>query len=121
MVDFRWMSNGGLLIDGSGDIACTSADSKESKIDVVRSRLKAALDGWKLYPIGADLDNLRGQTIDEELEKAIHRQVTRCLSNEFLPEGSFQVETLADIDRIHVFVYIEGQLAASATVSTKGK
>lgn len=119
MVDFRWMSSGGLLIDGSGDIACTASDSMESINSVISSRLKAALKGWKLYNIGADLRERIGDTVSQETELAIRRQVTQCLSSSFLPAGSFQVETLSDGTQIHVYVYVNNQLVGKATV-TKG-
>ena len=117
-VDACWMSFGGLLIDGTGDIACTS-DPMDSVKDIVRSRLKAALDGWKLYRIGADLAERVGDTVNEETEIAIRRQVAQCLTSEFLPNGAFQVETLTDVDKIRVFVYLNQQLIGTAAV-TKG-
>lgn len=117
MRDFRWQSNGGLLIDGSGDIACTDPGSMESIQDIVRSRLKAAVDGWKLYRIGAGLNERLGSTVGPETEIALRRQVTQCLTNSFLPAGSFKVETLSDTDRIHVFVYVNQQLIGKAVVN----
>lgn len=117
MRDFKWQSFGGLLIDGSGDIACTDPNSTESIHSVVRSRIKAALNGWKLYKIGADLQNRIGETVSQETEIGIRRQVSQCLSSSFLPIGSFQVETIADIDRVHVFVYINKELVGKVTVA----
>lgn len=116
MVDFKWMSAGGLLVDGTGDIACTSG-ALESVQDIVRSRLKAALDGWKLYRIGAGLAEFPGNTVAPETEVAIRRQVSQALTRDFLPAGSFQIETLSDVDVIRVFVYLNKQLIGTAAVS----
>jgi len=72
------MPQGGVLLDGNGDIAlCDSA--LESVRDIVRSRLKADLNGWQLYPIGADLQSQIGEMAPDELESAVQRLVrTRC-------------------------------------------
>ncbi len=117
MIDWRWMSKGGLLLDGTGDIALTGSDGLESLEDMVRTRLKAALDGWKLYRIGADLGEQIGKTVDAELELEIKRQVVRSLTTEFMPRGAFRVETLADGGRVHVMVYVSGSLIAKAVVT----
>lgn len=117
MRDLRWMSSGGLLIDGSGDIACTDSNSLESTHSVVRSRLKAALNGFKLYKIGADLQNRIGDTVSQETEIGIRRQITQCLSTNFLSTGSFQVETISDIDKVHAFVYMNKELVGKVTVT----
>lgn len=117
MIDFRWCSEGGLLLDSTGDIALSSADGSESLRDMVRTRLKAALTGWQLYDIGADLDRRVGDVIDEELELSLQRQVERSLSGDLLPSGSFQVETLAESGRIHILVYVQKQLIAQTTVT----
>jgi len=117
MVDFSWMSQGGLLLDATGDIAFT-ASPRECLAAMVNTRLKAALDGWKLYQIGADLDKLIGTTVAAELELSIQRQVRASLSRDFLPLGSFTVSTLAvGSQTIQVFVYVQNQLVASTTVS----
>jgi hypothetical protein len=52
MVDFRWMSKGGVLLDATGDISFTTTPW-ECMVAMVNTRLKAAVNGWKLYPIGA--------------------------------------------------------------------
>jgi hypothetical protein len=54
--------------------------------------------------------------VGPEQELAIRRQVIRALTSEFLPEGAFRVETLADIDRIHVMVYLKDDLIAKETL-----
>ena len=85
---------------------------------MVTTRLKAALDGWKLYPIGADLENLLGSTVAAELELSIQRQVRASLSLDFLPLGSFTVSTLVvGPQTVQVFVYVHNQLVATTTVS----
>jgi hypothetical protein len=116
-VDFRWQSQGGILLDGSGDIATTDPSTMESTVDVVRSRLKASLNGWKLYAIGADLQARVGDIIAPELEIALQRQVYNSLTNSFLPRGSFTVETLSFGDTVRVLVFISQTLIAQATVS----
>jgi hypothetical protein len=120
LIDYTWQDNGGILLDGSGDIALSSADGYESLLDMVRTRLKAAVNGWKLYSIGAGLDRFRGEMIDTELELMIKRQVAEALQLEFLPRGMFQVEALPAGNRIHVLVYLDGALAATAVVSQDG-
>lgn len=114
MADFRWMSCGGCLMDGSGDLAL--ATPVESVRDMIHTRLKAAIDGWQLYRIGADLDNLIGSTMTVELELAIQRQVESALTKDFLPRGSFQVKTLPAGSLIQVFVYLSDTLMATAQV-----
>jgi len=117
MVDFRWMSKGGLVLDSTGDISLT-ATPWECLATMVNTRLKAAIDGWKLYQIGADLENLIGTTVAAELELSIQRQVQSALSQDFLPTGSFTVSTLlVGPQTIQVFVYVQNQLVASTTVS----
>jgi hypothetical protein len=93
-MDFRWTSQGGVLIDGSGDIAMTVTPQEELET-MVATRLKAAVDGWKLYRIGAGLDDFKGSSIgiNQNTELAIQRRVTSDLTNELLPAGSFTVQT----------------------------
>ena len=113
-VDYKWMSSGGILLDGSGDIATTIEGSTESIIDMVRTRLKADLDGWKLYRIGADLNSRIGDLVTEELEIKIRRQVTESLSKDFLPRGAFQVETIPKGSGVTVLVYVGQRLIGRA-------
>jgi hypothetical protein len=87
------MSQGGLLLDGSGDIAMCSS-TLDSLKDMVRTRLKAELNAWKLYAIGADLNSQIGEMAPDELEPAVQRLVRTALSRDFLPSGGFSVETL---------------------------
>ena len=116
MVDFRWMSQGGLLLDGDGDIAITSSATTESIEDLVRTRLKAAYDGWQLYRIGADLENNIGQINSNELEIKVRRQVSNAISD-VLPAGSYEVLTLRDDSTLTVLVYLKGNLLTQTTVS----
>jgi len=116
--DFGWTSRGGLMLDGSGDIAMTAVDGADSLISMVRTRVKAELRAWKLYTIGADLQNRVGDLMGPELEIAIQRQVTRALTaDNLLPAGSFQVQTLPDLNRMYVLVYIGQTLITSVTLS----
>ena len=120
MTDFVWQSQGGVLIDGTGDLACTVESTIDSTVDVVRSRLKAALNGWKLYAVGADLQAGVGQVIGPELELTLERQVTQSLSDGFLASSSFQVQTLATSGQVLVLVYLSGQLIVQAAVTPAG-
>ena len=74
-IDLKWMSQGGVLLDG-GDIAL--CDPLEGIKDMVRTRLKAALNAWKLYAIGADLEDFIGNAISDELEVSLRRQVVNA-------------------------------------------
>jgi hypothetical protein len=109
VVDFKWMSRGGLVIDSTGDIAFTD-NSFEAVQAMVVSRLKADLDGWQLYQIGADLDSVIGTTIQ--------KQINTSLTNQFLSAGSFTVETIALSNMIQIYVYLQGSLIATASVNT---
>jgi hypothetical protein len=120
VVDFCWQSQGGVMIDGTGDIACTDDSTMDSVVDIVRSRLKAALNGWKLYAIGADLQSAVGQAIDPELELTLQRQVSQSLSDGFLSQSQFQVTTLVTGSKILVLVYLDSQLIVQAAVSPAG-
>ena len=120
MTDFVWQSQGGVLIDGTGDLACTVESTIDSTVDVVRSRLKAALNGWKLYAVGANLQAGVGQAIGQELELTLERQVTQSLSDGFLASSSFQVQTLATSGQVLVLVYLSGQLIVQAAVTPAG-
>lgn len=118
MIDFRWMDIGGIYLDPAGDIAVTSAATLDSVRDIVQSRLKAALNGWKLYPIGADLEARIGEVADPEFTLSLQRQVTDALSNGFLPTNAFQVQVLTYRTRVEVLVYIQNSLVANVTLNT---
>lgn len=120
MIDFRWQSNGGILLDGTGDIALSSVDGVESLHDMVRTRLKAAVRGWRQYEIGAGLESFIGQTMNPELELEIKRQVSRALTKEFLKKGTFQIEVLSFPGQIHVLVYVNYLLVAQAVLQENG-
>ena len=81
---------------------------------MIRSRLKAAVNGWQLYAIGANLQSAMGTVISEELEITLQRLVASSLTNQFLQQGDFQVATLAEGDMVTVFVYINSTLIATA-------
>jgi hypothetical protein len=81
------------------------------------TRLKAAVDAWKLYAIGAGLDDFIGSPVNANTELSIQRAVTASLSRDFLPSGSFTVQTLAIGSTIEVYVYIKQTLLASTTVT----
>lgn len=103
------MSEGGLLLDAYGDLAVTADITSDSTVDLVNTRLKAALNGWQLYAIGADLQSRIGQLADPEIEIRIQRQVVQSLSD-ILPRGSYEVQTLLLDDGVTVLVYLNGQL-----------
>lgn len=116
LVDWVWMSQGDLILSG-GDIATTDPSSLDSLKDMVRSRLKAALDGWQLYSIGADLHARLGDTVDAELNITLRRQINQSLTNQFLPRGSFNVQSFTDRGVVNLFVYLNQSLIASATLN----
>ena len=116
LVDWQWVSQGDILLAG-GDIATTDPTTLASLQDMVRTRLKASLHGWQLYPIGADLQARLGDTINAELNTTLRRQVTRSLTNQFLPNGSFIVKSLTDNGLITIFVYLNQSLIAAATLN----
>ena len=113
-VDYRWQSLGGILLDSTGDIALSEPTGLESLEDMIRSRLKAAVNGWQLYAIGANLQSAMGTVVSEELEITLQRLVASSLTNQFLQQGDFQVATLAEGDMVTVFVYINSTLIATA-------
>lgn len=115
-IDYRWMSQGGLLLDGTGDISFT-ANGLETIVSMVRSRLKAAVDGYKLYTIGCGLDSFRGSTSDADTEAAIIRQVQSQLTTGFLPTAALTVNSLVLGEEIQVFVFLQNQLIATTTVT----
>jgi hypothetical protein len=116
------MSRGGILLDGTGDIALTDPMGLESIQDMVRTRLKAALNGWKLYSIGADLQNCLGNTAIEELETAMSQQVHQSLTKSFLRAGTFQVETIIEPTvgnsgaTATIYVFLNNSLLATVQV-----
>jgi len=120
LIDWSWMSQGDLLL-GGGDIATTDPATLQSIQDMVRTRLKAALNGWQLYSIGADLLARIGDTIDKELNITLRRQINQSLTNQFLPRGSFTVQSLTDNGTISLFVYLNQSLIASATLNPTTK
>lgn len=115
LVDWQWMSQGDLLLSG-GDLATTDPTTLASIQDMVRTRLKAALDGWQLYSIGADLQARIGDTVNAELNITLRRQINQSLTNQFLPRGSFTVQSLTDNGIINLYVYVNQSLIANATL-----
>lgn len=117
-IDYKWMSQGGLLLDGSGDIAFTSS-SLETTIAMVRSRLKAAVNGWQLYPgMCVGLDNFRGNTSNSQTEADIQRAVLNSISSGYLPKSSFTVNTLRIYGAIQIYVFLNSQLIATSSIDT---
>jgi hypothetical protein len=115
MPDFKWMSLGGVLLDGNGDIAM--ATPQESVVDMVRTRLKADLNGWKLYQIGADLKQQLGDAVTAELEISIRRRVQSALTNQFLAPNQFTVTTRAVGGLIDIYVHVLDELVATVQVN----
>lgn len=111
-------SGGGLLLDGSGEVATTPETGTDDIVRIVRSRLKAALHGWQLYPMGADLPNLVGQTVGAELDITIERQVVQCLTYDgFLAPTDFSVQTLSYRGVLTILVYLQTTLIATASLT----
>lgn len=117
--DFLWMSSGGLFIDGSGDLAVTVLEG-QSDIDIIRSRLKAALNGWQSYQIGADLESFIGQATAAELETQIQQKVMATLTYQFLSSGNIKVKTRTTDGQVKIYVYYKDTIAATATVGVSG-
>jgi hypothetical protein len=117
-MDLRWTSLGGTLLDGNGDIAMGTP--AESLSDMIRTRLKADLNGWKLYTIGADLANRVGSTIDSELQSSITRSVESVLQNQLLRPGTFTVKTVPMGGLIKIYVYVQQNLVTTVQVSKDG-
>jgi hypothetical protein len=109
------MSSGGILLDGTGDLAVTLSPLEEFN-SMVATRLKAAVKGWKLYAIGAGLEVFPGNPVNTNTELSIQRAVTASLTRDFLPSGSFTVQTLAIGDTIEIYVYISKTLVASTSI-----
>jgi hypothetical protein len=116
MPDFRWQSFGGILLDGSGDIATTLSSAEEIST-MISTRLKAAVNGWQLYSIGAGLNLYPGNPVNANTEASIVRAVTSSLTNQFLSSGSFTVQTLAVGNTIEIYVYVGSTLVASTSVT----
>jgi|SRR5208282_1700159 len=116
LIDWTWMSDGDMLLTG-GDFATTDPSTLASIQDMVRTRLKATLLGWQLYSIGADLQSLLGSTIDAELNVTLRRQINRSLTKQFLPRGSFNVQSIYDNGIVQIFVYINQSLIATAALN----
>lgn len=115
-IDYKWGSNGGILLDGNGDIAFTET-SIETVVSMVRTRLKASVNAWKLYSIGAGLESFLGNTSNAEVEIAIQRQIAGALSKNYLPASTFDIRTLRLGNEIQVYVFIKQELIAQATVT----
>lgn len=113
-LDYKWMSQGGLLLDGTGDIALT-ATGMETIIAMVRTRLKATVKAWQQYQIGIGLEEFTGGPSDATAQTSIQKQVASSLST-LLPSSMFTVSTLLLGSQIQIYVYIANQLIATTTV-----
>lgn len=109
------MTTGGLLLDGVGDIAWANAN--DSLADMVRTRLRASLNGWQCYPIGADLEARLGDTLSAQLELQVQMQTSDSLSYQFLDRGTFSVQTTTAGQQMDVYVYLGQSLLAVATIN----
>jgi hypothetical protein len=116
MADLRWMSMGGTLLDGNGDLA-TTLNSVEELESMVASRVKAAVDGWKLYTIGAGLEVFPGMPVNINTELSIQRAITSSLTRQFLSAGSFTIQTLAVGNSIEAYIYLNKTLLTSIVVT----
>jgi hypothetical protein len=117
-VDFSWMSEGGVLSDFTGDIALTTSD--EGTLNLIYSRLKAAVNGWKLYSIGAGLESYTGQVIDSTLSRAVQNAIVLALSNQFLPNGSFSIQTTSSGNELDVYIFVNSTLVSQANITSDG-
>lgn len=114
-IDFKWMSNGGLLLDGTGDIDLSNG--LETVISMVRTRLKAAVDGWQLYKIGAGLDEFPGNISDSEAEITIKRRALQSIANGYIPTSAFKITTLRLGGVIQIYVFLRDELIGQASVT----
>ena len=116
-VDLVWQSLGGLLLDGSGDLASTTGDTADVQ-SIGASRLNAATDGWKLYTFGANLQSVLGQTVSQEVETALQRAAVQSLTSDgFLDGGAIDVVVLGAGSQTLVLVYLHNQLIAQAGIA----
>lgn len=104
-IDLQWMSVGGCLLDGAGDLALSTSPLAELQ-SMTATRLKASFDGWKLYAIGCGFAAELGQVAGPDAELRIQRRAQASLSMDFLPQGAFSVKTLTLGGAIQVFVYL---------------
>lgn len=114
-MDFAWTSNGGVLLDGTGDLAFSSPT--DSLYDMIRTRLKTDLDGWKLYRIGAGLKSLIGQVNDAEVQTEVSRRINASLSNQLLPPGALIVKIVPLGPIIQAYVYVNQALVSSVSIN----
>ena len=115
--DIRWMTAGGILIDGNGDIQLTDPEVPESLVDMILTRLKADVNSWKLYRIGANLSRLVGEIVDPELELKIKRQISDSMTRDgLLAKGSFSVETIPSPAEVLAILYLAGEAVATVAV-----
>jgi len=111
---------GGVLMDGSGDLALTQTATEELST-MAATRVKGSTNAWKLYPgICANLDSYTGSSvgINQNTELSIQRSTSASLTNQFLPSGSFTVQTLTLGDEVQVLVYLGQLLIATTSVVT---
>ena len=84
---------------------------------MVMTRLKGAVKAWKLYSVCAGLEVFPGNPVNANTELSIQRAVTTSLTRQFLPSGSFTVQTLAIGNTIEVYVYLNNTLVASTSLA----
>jgi len=86
-IDYNWMSQGGVLSDYTGDIAFGTSD--QGTLQLVYSRLKAALTGWKAnMRLALIYNHLPGIVIDNTSQLAIQKNITLA----FIKSISFQMD-----------------------------
>jgi hypothetical protein len=114
-VDFVWQSFGGCLLDSTGDLAVTASNAATDVQSIVQSRLKSAVNGWKLYTFGADLETVVGESVQAEIDTALQRSVISALTSDgFLDSSALDVIPLNSGAEITVLVYLNSQLIAQA-------
>jgi hypothetical protein len=118
-MDIAWMSSGGMLLDGTGDIAFTTSDFTDV-LSMIATRLKADLGAWQSYPtIGANLKSLLGNVASQEINASAQKLISTSLTNQFLSQGDFVVKTILVGKLLNIYVYerITSALILSTTVS----
>jgi hypothetical protein len=116
MADLQWMSAGGLVLDGTGDIALTINDYQDLQSMIV-TYLQANSNSWQLYNIGANLGSIPGNANNAEVEATVVKQIQSALSG-ILPSGSFSIKTLQVGSLFDVYFYINSKLVATTTIDT---
>jgi len=120
--DFAWAPCGSWLVDAAGDLAETSNVSLESEKSLIESILKASAEDWKLYPVGAGLEELIGSVARPELEVVAERRVMEAIRRTLLGDFTYRPTVTAFLtgNVLDILVFFGNQKIAAARVSQEG-